>query len=122
LTRFDFRGVLGVDEAMLLGSTRDIQGARKAQEFPFLQPPARARKAGPCPFGKHIASGSPILDGISLAFIPHMPRLDLAKYGLNSAWSDDVLIASALDYKALLAKSGTAEAGSSNRGSVLRAE
>ena len=48
---------------------------------------------------KHIKSGLPIRDGVSLEFIPHMPRLDMEQYGLNPGWNDDVLIASVLEYK-----------------------
>jgi hypothetical protein len=48
---------------------------------------------------KCIESGSPVRDGVSIAFIPRLPRLDMEQYGLNPLWNDDVLIASVVEYR-----------------------
>ncbi len=46
-----------------------------------------------------IESGTSIRDGVLIEFIPNMPRIDMAIYGLNPAWNDDLLIASVLENK-----------------------
>ncbi len=46
------------------------------------------------------AAGEEIRPGVSMEFLAGMPTMDYQKLGLNPDWSDDVLIASVLQYKA----------------------
>lgn len=41
---------------------------------------------------------APVRQGVSVEFFPVAPTIDYQKYGLNPQWSDDVLIASILEY------------------------
>lgn len=46
------------------------------------------------------AAGEEIRPGVSMEFLAGIPAVDYRKLGLNPDWSDDVLIASVLQYKA----------------------
>lgn len=100
LEQIDFCGILGLDLVKIMVprvTLRELEKHKTSHGSARTRDRARQALAF---IEKHIESGLAVRDGVFLEFIPHAPRLDMERHGLNPLWNDDVLIASVLEYKA----------------------
>jgi len=98
IEEIDLRSIFGTDTVTIVIpriTLRDLDKQKNTHQSSKVRDRARRiiKK-----IEQWMSGQSSIRKGVSVEFFPLMPTIDYAKHGLNPQWSDDILIASVLEY------------------------